>query len=89
MAKKTSKTPRKPRAKKVYPHFAIGLPVRVRKGAKPAGWGDESFNGVHWDQTDYERSFQITSVSDTGTERSTFEVAGWHFYAEDIEINYR
>lgn len=82
-----------PRAKKKPPeaktHFAIGLPVFVREGAKPAGWGDEKFSGTsHWTRDDYGRTFVITGVHDDGREISTFEVDGWFWYAEDLRIAY-
>lgn len=69
-------------------HFAIGLPIRVRAGAKPIGWGDDKFgpgNPGYWDKGDYLRTYSIQSVSDDG---ASFEVAGWYWAPEDLEIPY-
>lgn len=70
------------------PHFAIGLPVRIRDRAVPAGWSTASMgrfaDGMNWDKSDYQRTFQIQSVA----EDNTFEVGGWYWKPTDLEIPY-
>lgn len=91
MATKNRKARRPKVAKSPPPHFAVGLPIKIREGARPAGWQvGEKFAGTHhWTRDDYTRTFVVQSVHDSGTERSTFEVAGWFWYPEDLEIPYR
>jgi hypothetical protein len=71
------------------PHFAIGLPVRIRDRATPAGWHTASMgrfaDGTNWDKSDYQRTFQIQSVDDA---TNTFEVGGWWWNPTDLEIPY-
>lgn len=68
-------------------HFAIGLPVRVRMKAVPAGWPEyEKFED--FDDNDYHRYWPIKSVCETNLrpgELPTFEVGGWYWYGTDLE----
>jgi hypothetical protein len=65
-------------------HFAIGLVATVRTGAKPVGWGDEPYP----DTFVYGSRRQITDVAPTeeGNPLGSFEVAGWYWAPEDLEI---
>lgn len=70
------------------PHFALDLPVRVRKGARPAGWGDDPFDG--FDDDDYLNTWRITGVAEPegvrGDYVATFEAAGWYWLPTDLEF---
>jgi hypothetical protein len=70
--------------KQLAAHFALGLPVFIRRGATPAGWDDlanpDNFVPDHWYEDDYLRTFQIQSIGDDGT----FEVMGWFWNPQDL-----
>lgn len=65
-------------------HFALGLRVMVRFGAKPVGWGDEPFVGNNsdgWDEDEYDQWYSINDVSE-----GSFAVAGWYWEPEDLVV---
>lgn len=64
-------------------HFALGLPIKIRQGAVPAGWKDDDF-ADYWYEEDYERTFTIKDVGSDGT----FEVMGWFWEPTDLTIPY-
>lgn len=70
-------------------HFALGLQVQVRFGAKPCGWDqgdDEPFVGNRydgWDDDDYDRWHKIEAVSDDG---QSFSAGGWFWEPEDLVV---
>lgn len=61
-------------------HFAIGLVVDVKDGAKPAGWGDDAFT------EDVPKGRQVSDVaaSEDGAPLGSYEVAGWYWLPTDI-----
>lgn len=69
-----------------HSHFALGLSVQIRFGAKPTGWDeDEPFvgNGTDgWDDYDYDRWHSISEVGSDGS----FEVAGWYWEPTDLVV---
>lgn len=68
-------------------HFAIRLPVQIKKGAKPVGWpAGEKFTDLLDDE--YARTFPIEEVSDSDKERSTYLVNGRFWHPEDLRIPY-
>lgn len=61
-----------------HPHFAIGLVVDVREGAKPVGWNDAT--GRFDEQVPTYRS--IESVDTDGN----VEVGGWFWAPTDVSV---
>jgi len=66
-------------------HFAIGLTVDVKDGALPAGWDK---HGMMDDPPAPPKNEQITAVENGNASEpmGTFEVGGWWWYPQDIEI---
>lgn len=69
-------------------HFAIGLTVYVRHGAKPVGWDGDDWSD-YWNQDDYDRHWQIRDVSQGDPcegEGSSFEAGGWFWDPQDLTV---
>lgn len=65
-------------------HFALGLVVTVRSGAKPAGWGDEPFD----EEVPVRRSITEVASTEKDYPHGSFEVGGWFWDPSDIFIGY-
>lgn len=69
-----------------YEHFAIGLMVSIRKGARPCGWDDlvnpEDTSGL----PEAGQRYQVQSVwpATKAEPTGSVEVVGWFYAPEDL-----
>ncbi len=63
-------------------HFAVGLVVDVRDGAKPVGWGAGPFTE---DVPKY-RTIEEVAPSEPGCPLGSFSVGGWFWAPEDVTV---
>jgi hypothetical protein len=63
-------------------HFAVGLVVDIKDGAKPVGWGDEPFDGP----APKYRQVEEVAGTDPYSPLGSFLVAGWYWLPEDVVV---
>jgi len=63
-------------------HFAVGLVVDVKDGAKPVGWGDDPFT----ESVPKYRAVEAVAGSEEGCPFGSFSVGGWYWAPEDVVV---